>query len=144
LFTVARARTVDDLGIALISLVDLTERVRTQNQFQRLQADFAHAARISMLGELTASIAHELKQPLAAIAMNCDIGERWINRPVPELDEVRRTNRRIAVDARRAVDIVGRIRTMALRRGPHYTLEPLGALIDEALVFLRHEIDSCG
>jgi PAS domain S-box-containing protein len=142
LLTVARPRTVDDLGIALISLVDLTERVRAQDMLQRLQADFAHAARISMLGELTASIAHELNQPLAAIAINCQVSERWLNRPVPELDEVRDTNQRIAADAQRAVDIIGRIRGMALRRGPKYTLEPLALLIDEALVFLRREIQT--
>jgi PAS domain-containing protein len=64
-FTVARPRVANDLGIALISLVDLTERLRAQEMLERLQADFAHAASISMLGELAASIAHELKQPLA-------------------------------------------------------------------------------
>jgi len=144
LFTVARSRTADDLGIALISLVDLTERIRAQDMLQRLQADFAHAARISVLGELSASIAHELNQPLAAIALNCQVGLRWLDRAVPDVAEARETNQRIAVDARRALDIVGRIRGMAVRREPQHTIAPLDELIDEALVFLRQEVQSRG
>ena len=144
LLTVARPRTVDDLGIALISLVDLTERLRDQDMLQRLQADFAHAARISMLGELTASIAHELNQPLTAISINSRVSERWLNREVPDLGEVRYANRRVAIDVQRAVDIIGRIRGMAQRCGPKYTLEPLALLIDEALVFLRQEMRTRG
>ena len=144
LFTIARPGSAADLGIALISLVDLTERIRTQDMLQRLQADFAHAARISMLGELTASIAHELNQPLAAIAMNSAVGIRWLDRAVPDVGEAQRINQRIAVDARRAVDIVERIRGMALRRSPTRTAAPLDELIDEALIFLHQEIHSRG
>jgi len=144
LFTVARPRIADDLGIGLISLVDLTERIRAQEMLQRLQADFAHAARISMLGELTASIAHELNQPLAAIATNGEAGLRWLDRPVPNVAEVRESNTRIIADARRAADIVGRIRGMAVRRAPEHSLASLDELIDGALVFLHHEIQSRG
>ncbi|WP_313955685.1 AAA family ATPase [Paraburkholderia sp. BCC1884] len=142
LFTVARPRMSDDPGVAVISLVDLTERIRAQEMLQRVQADFAHAARISMLGELTASIAHELKQPLTAIALNSQAGLGWLNRPVPDLAEVRATNMRIIADARHATEIIGRIRGMAVRRAPERTLTSLDELIDEALVFLRHEVQS--
>ncbi|MBN3759330.1 AAA family ATPase [Burkholderia sp. Ac-20365] len=144
LFTVARPNSAEDLGIALISLVDLTERVRAQDMLQRLQADFAHAARISMLGELTASVAHELNQPLSAIAMNSSIGNRWLDRPVPDVAEARHINVRIAADARRAVDIVDRIRGMALRRTPKRAVAQLDELTDEALIFLTHELQSRG
>jgi PAS domain S-box-containing protein len=144
LFTIARPSSAEDLGIALISLVDLTERVRAQDMLQRLQADFAHAARISMLGELTASVAHELNQPLSAIAMNSAIGNRWLDRAVPDVAEARQINVRIGADARRAVDIVDRIRGMALRRGPKRAVAQLDELIDEALIFLQHEVQSRG
>jgi len=142
-FTVARPRPADDLSIALISLVDLTERIRAQEMLQRLQADFAHAARISMLGELTASIAHELKQPLAAIVTNCQAAQRWLDRPVPDIGEARQTNTRILADAHRAADIVSRIRAMAIRQAPKHTLVSLDELIDGALMFLRHEVQMC-
>ncbi|WP_223957693.1 trifunctional serine/threonine-protein kinase/ATP-binding protein/sensor histidine kinase [Paraburkholderia sabiae] len=142
LFTVARPRKNDDQGIAVISLVDLTERVRAQEMLQRVQADFAHAARISMLGELAASIAHELKQPLAAINMSGQAVLRWLNRPVPNLDEARATSERIMIDAQRAVNIIQRIRGMAVRDAPEHTLVSLAELIDEALGFLGHELQS--
>ncbi|BAN27824.1 AAA family ATPase [Caballeronia insecticola] len=144
LLTVARPGATEELGIALISLVDLTERIRAQEMLQRLQADFAHAARISMLGELSASIAHELKQPLAAITMNSALGTRWLDRPVPDVAEARLIGQRIAIDAKRAVDIVDRIRAMAVRRDAKRVAAPLDALIDEALVFLQHEVHAHG
>ncbi|MEM5365701.1 ATP-binding protein [Paraburkholderia azotifigens] len=140
LFTVARPRKNDDQGMAVISLVDLTERIRAQDMLQRVQADFAHAARISMLGELAASIAHELKQPLAAINMSGQAVLRWLNRPVPNLDEARATGERIMVDAERAVNIIQRIRRMAVRDTPEHTRVSLADLIDEALGFLGHEL----
>jgi PAS domain S-box-containing protein len=144
LFTVARPSSSEDMGIALISLVDLTERVRAEDMLQRLQADFAHAARISMLGELAASLAHELKQPLSAIEMNSAVANRWLDRALPEVHEARLINERIAADSRRAVEIVERIRAMALRRGPKRAVAQLDDLIDEALVFLRPEVQSRG
>lgn len=142
--TVARPRTGDDLGIALISLVDLTERLRAQEMLQRLQADFAHASRISMLGELAASIAHELKQPLAAIVTNGQAAQRWLDRPVPDVAEALTTNTRMVADARRAGDIVGRIRGMAVRQAPDHKLASIDELIDGALMFLRHEVQMRG
>ena len=143
-FSVARPRTANDLGIGLISLVDLTERIHAQEMLERLQADFAHAARISVLGELTASIAHELNQPLAAIVTNGQAAQRWLGRPEPDFAEVRGANTRMVADARRAVDIVSRIRSMATRQTPQHRLVWLDELIDGVLVFLRHEVQMRG
>jgi predicted ATPase/signal transduction histidine kinase len=143
-FTVARPRVTNDLGIALISLVDLTERLRAQEMLERLQADFAHAARISMLGELTASIAHELKQPLAAIVTNGNAVQRWLGRPVPEIAEARNSNSSMVADAHRAADIVSRIRGMATRQTPEHRLVRLDEIIEGVLVFLRHEAQTRG
>ncbi|MGF6724559.1 putative ATPase/signal transduction histidine kinase/GAF domain-containing protein [Paraburkholderia sp. GAS41] len=143
-FSVARPRTANDLGIGLISLVDLTERIHAQEMLERLQADFAHAARISVLGELTASIAHELNQPLAAIVTNGQAAQRWLGRPEPDFAEARGANTRMVADARRAVDIVSRIRGMATRQTPEHRLVWLDELIDGVLVFLRHEVQMRG
>ena len=135
---------IEGLPISLVSMIDLTERVRAQEELRRIQADFAHAARISMLGELTASIAHEVNQPLGAIVAGGEASLRWLARPKPDVREVRELTTRIVADARRASDVIGRIRAMATGRAPEQTLLSLDDVIREALHFLRHEVQSRG
>ena len=141
-YAVARVAGANMPGISLVGLIDITERVRAQQRLQQVEADFAHAARISTLGELVASIAHELKQPLAAITISGEAGLQWLNRPEPDLDEARKLTARMVADARRSADIIGRIRAMAVRRAPEQTPVSLDELIREALLFLRHEVQS--
>src|SRR5262249_31842068 len=141
LFMSARPQS---LPITLVGAFDLTKQVRAEEELQRLRADFAHAARVSMLGELTASIAHEVNQPLAAIAAGGQASLRWLARPTPDLDEVRELTKGVVADARRASDIIGRIRAMATRRAPEQTLLSLDDVIREALSFLRHEVEARG
>jgi ribose transport system substrate-binding protein len=139
LITIARS---DPPGMNLVGLIDISERIRAQQMLQRVQADFAHAARVSMLGELTASIAHELNQPLAAIAMHGEVGLHWLGRAEPNLAEVRESMERTITGARRAAEIIARIRAMAVRREPEQGLVSLDEVIREALLFLRHELQS--
>jgi PAS domain S-box-containing protein len=142
LFKVARPGTALDPAMSLIGLIDIAERVRAQEMLQRVQADFAHAARVSVLGELTASIAHEVNQPLAAIATNGEAGLRWLAGPQPDLAEVSEIIGEVVADARRASDIIARVRAMAVRQAPAKTLVSLDEVIREALLFLRHEIQA--
>jgi PAS domain S-box-containing protein len=130
-----------DAGMTLAGIVELTDLVRTQETLEKLQIEFAHAARVSTLGELTASIAHELNQPLGAIAVNCGASLRWLDRPTPDLDEVHALTKRSLVAARRAADIIDRVRAMAARRPPERVLVPLHDVILEASQFLRHEAE---
>lgn len=131
-------------GKLLIGVIDISERVRAQEMVQRLQAEFAHAARVSMLGELTASIAHEVNQPLAAIATNASAGLRWLNRPEPNLEEAKALIANVGADARRAADIIARVRDMAQHRKPTRASVQMNAVIGEALAFLRHELQHHG
>ena len=144
LFTASFPPDTMNKGTLLIGVIDITERVRAQAQLAQLQAEFAHAARISMLGELTASIAHEVNQPLAAIAASAAAGQRWLNREEPDLAEVKTLVARIAKDAARAADTIGRVRDMAMRRAPEPAALSLNGLVEEAMVFLRHEIQGHG
>jgi C4-dicarboxylate-specific signal transduction histidine kinase len=109
-----------------------------------VRTDYAHADRVSLLGELTASIAHEVNQPLAAIAASGQAGLRWLGRPAPDLAEVRELIERIVADARRAADVIARVRSMAVRKTPEQALCSLDDVIDEALLLLRHEVQSRG
>jgi len=131
-------------GKLLIGVIDISDRVRAQRQVHDLQAEFAHAARVSMLGELTASIAHEVNQPLAAISANASAGMRWLSRPQPDLDELRGINTRVVADAQRAAAIIARVRDMAMRRTPEARALPIGQVVEEALLFLRHESQGKG
>jgi PAS domain S-box-containing protein len=144
LFTACFPRESVGAGSLLIGVIDLTERNQAQAALHALQAEFAHAARVSMLGELTASIAHEVNQPLAAIATNASAGKRWLSRPQPDLDELRAINDRVIADAQRAAAIISRVRGMAERRAPEVGPLPINAVIEEAMGFLRHELQGRG
>lgn len=126
----------------LIGVIDISERVAAQETLRRVQAEFAHAARLSTLGELAASIAHEVNQPLAAIATNASAGLRWLDRPQPNLEEVRALATRISADARRAADIITRIRGMAVRGTAEHLPLSLAGVIEEAAAFLRHDMQA--
>jgi len=130
--------------ITLIGMADIGDRVKAQQMLSQLQADFAHAARISMLGELTASLAHEVSQPLMAIAANADAGLRWLNRPEPDLEEARDLTERIVGDARRASGIISRIRGMAGRRLPEPAMIDLNIIVEGTAKFLESQAQSSG
>ncbi len=142
LMTATRPGLITDPGVSLMSIIDITERVRAQEMLHRVQADFAHAARLSTLGELAASIAHELNQPLTAIAMNGEVGVRLLNHSEPDLAELRELTECVINDARRAAEIIARVRTMATGRPPEQTLLSLDEVIRETLLFLRHELET--
>ena len=95
-----------------------------------------------MLGELTASIAHEVNQPLAAIRTNAETGLRWLDGSEPNLTKTRELILRVLEDARRASDIVTRIRAMAVGRSPQPAILALRDVITESIAFLRHELQS--
>jgi len=143
LFTIARPEHVDsDAGLVLYGFIDITDSVRTREKLQEFQAELAHAARLSVLGELAASIAHEVNHPLAALAMNGQAGLRWLDRAQPNLSEASDAMRRIVADARRASDIIARIRGMASRRTPQQVSLALNGVIGEALQCVHHELQS--
>ncbi|MDO9440306.1 MAG: ATP-binding protein [Beijerinckiaceae bacterium] len=142
LFTASFPPDTMGKGTLVIGVIDISERKRAELDLQKLQADFAHAARVSMLGELTASIAHEINQPLAAITTNGEAGLRWLNRDTPDIDEVQQLTSRIVADARRAADIIARIRTMASNRTPEQAAGALNPIVADAIALLRHEIDA--
>jgi signal transduction histidine kinase len=144
LMTATRPGLTNEPGMSVMGIIDITERVRAQEMLQRVQADFAHAARVSMLGELTASIAHEINQPLTAIAINGEVILRLLDRSEPDTAEAREMTKSVVDDARRAADIIGRVRTMARRQAPEQNLLSIDEVISEALLFLRHEIQSHG
>ncbi|MDQ0512475.1 PAS domain-containing sensor histidine kinase [Ancylobacter amanitiformis] len=125
-----------------ILIEDITERRRTEVQLRRMQADYSHAARISTLGELATSIAHEIKQPLAAIITNAETGLRWLAKEPPNLEKLAQLTTRVAENARHANEILQRIRNMATKHEPSRARLRLEDVILEATLFVRHDIET--
>ncbi|WP_138465739.1 ATP-binding protein [Poseidonocella sp. HB161398] len=144
LFTACFPADTMNKGTLLVGVIDLSELVAAQQALARMQDEMAHAARVSMLGELAASIAHEINQPLGAIAAHAAAGQRWLDRDPPELDEVRALMASVGADACRAADIVGRVRAMASGHAPEPGPVPVNAVIADAVTFLNHEIRRSG
>lgn len=132
----------ETLDVTLLTFEDVTERLRTEAQLRQLQADYSRAARIATLGELASSIAHEVNQPLSAIAMNAETSLRWLAREEPNLDKVGQLTTRIAHSARHASEIVQRIRGMAARHLPEPVALDLNAVVEEALLFVHHDLET--
>lgn len=131
-----------ELDVTIFSLQDVTAQLQIEAQLRQLRADFTHAARISTLGELTTSIAHEVNQPLAAILTNAETSLRWLSREEPNLAKVKELTMRIAAGAHRANDIVQRIRGMAAKHQPERVALDINQVALESLLFLRHEIET--
>jgi C4-dicarboxylate-specific signal transduction histidine kinase len=90
--------------------MDTTERKRSEEALREAQAELARVARATTMGELTASIAHEVNQPLAAVVANANACLRWLAAETPDLDEARAAPKRIVRDGNRASDVIARIR----------------------------------
>jgi two-component system sensor kinase FixL len=142
LFSVTYPERPEHYDSSLITMLDIGERLRTEAQLRQLQADFTHAARVSTLGELATSIAHEVKQPLAAIVTNAETSLRWLRREDVSLSKLETLTTRVITNARRASDIVQRVRDMAVKHEPERTALDLNDIVEEALLVVRHDIDS--
>jgi PAS domain S-box-containing protein len=121
---------------------DISDRVRAEEQRERLrelEADLAHIDRVSMMGELAASIAHEVNQPLSGIVSNASATLRFLAADAPDLEEVREAVRDIARDGKRAGEVVARIRALTKRAaGPRERLD-LNETIREVLALVGDE-----
>lgn len=142
LFTATFPERPEQYDSALIMMMDIGERLKAEAALRQLQADFTRAARISMLGELATSIAHEVKQPLAAIVTNAETTLRWLARDDLDIARLQKLTSRVISNARRASDIVQRIRGMAAKHEPERTSLDLNDVVEEALLFVRHDIEA--
>jgi C4-dicarboxylate-specific signal transduction histidine kinase len=122
------------------AVMDVSETRKVQEALQATQAALAHAAQVATLGEMSASIAHEVNQPLAGIVTNGEAGLRWLGRQEPELGEVRGAMERIISDAKRASEVVQRLRALA-RKAPVKKLPlDLNDVIGESIALLQRQI----
>src|SRR5882724_4779967 len=140
LFTITFPRQPAKLNSVLVSIMDITERKRADEALHKTQAELAHVTRVATLGELTASIAHEVNQPIAAIVTNGNACLRWLTGNSPNLDEAREAARRIIRDGNRAGDVIGRIRTLLRKTGTEKELLDMNQVIREVVALAEGEV----
>jgi PAS domain S-box-containing protein len=121
------------------ALMDVTSARRAEARLHEAQAQVAHVARVTSLGALTASIAHEVNQPLAAIVSHGEASLRWLNRDVPRLDEVASSIRHVIANGKRASEVVQRVRALTGKTERHRSLLNLNDLIEEVVPLVRGE-----
>ena len=118
---------------------DITERKRAEEALRQAQTDLAHASRLTTMGEFTASLAHEVKQPIAAAVTDANTCVRWITRDEPDLKEAREAAWRIVKDAERAAEIINRVRLLFKKGAPQRELVDVNEVAREMIVLLGDE-----
>src|ERR1700732_3116488 len=131
-------------GVAFV--LDLTERKRAEERlrasaqrFLEAQMELAHANRVATTGQLTASITHEVNQPIAATVTNAQAALRWLDARPPDLDEVRQALARIVRDAHRAGDVIGRVRDLIKKAPPRTNSVDRNEAVREVIELIRGE-----
>ncbi|NLS18858.1 hypothetical protein HGP16_20135 [Rhizobium sp. P40RR-XXII] len=120
-----------------LSFSSLRERISLEQAKDGLQSDLARSARISLLGEMTASIAHEVNQPLGTIVASAEAGLRWLFRDEPDIAEVKLLLERIAKNGKRAADVITTMRAMASNKKSERLPTDINSVIEEAVLLLR-------
>jgi signal transduction histidine kinase/DNA-binding response OmpR family regulator len=121
------------------AVMDITERKRTEEALRQAQADLARVSRVTTLGELTASLAHEVRQPITAALTDANTCVRWLDRDLPDITEARAAAMRVVEDGRRATDIINRIRLPFTKGAAQRERVDMNDLVGEMIVLLRSE-----
>jgi PAS domain S-box-containing protein len=124
--------------------MDITERKRSEDTLDKMRLDLAHVSRISTLGQMAASIAHEINQPLAGIVLNGNASLRWLAGDPPHLGEAREATRRIVRDGQRAGEVITRLRSLFRREGIPSEQLAMNDVIQEVIAITRGEVQKGG
>ena len=121
---------------------DITERKRAEESLQQAQSDLARFNRVSLMGEMTASISHEINQPISGAITNANAALHWLAAEPPNVEEVRKSLERIVKDGHRASDVIGRVRALARKTPPHKDPLDINEAIGEVLALAERELQS--
>jgi PAS domain S-box-containing protein len=139
-----RAVPVRDVEGNLLRLVgtstDVHDWRQAQEALRNTQTEFAHMTRVMTMGELTASIAHEVNQPLGAIVTSAAAAARWLATKPPQMDKARRALERIANDGKRAAEVIRRIRALMKRQAPRKEWLDINETIREVLALAQYQL----
>jgi PAS domain S-box-containing protein len=134
-----RAVPLRDARGKILKWYGISTDIEDRERAKQLQADLAHINRVTTMGELTASLAHELKQPIAATVMNANVCFRWLKRDKPDLEEACAATKRIVEDQKRAADMIERLRSLYKKSPPKRELVQVNEIVHEMVVLMRGE-----
>jgi PAS domain S-box-containing protein len=126
------------------AIMDVSASKRAEQELRQAQAELAHVTRVTTLGELTASIAHEVNQPITGVITNAEAGLRWLRAEPPDLDEIRVILGGIIKDGRRAGDVIHRIRALVKKAPPRMARFDLNEAVLDVIALTRSELLSHG
>jgi C4-dicarboxylate-specific signal transduction histidine kinase len=132
-------------SLVITGLMEIKRRVeearnRSEDALRKAQSDLAHVSRVTTMGELTASLAHEVNQPIAAAVTDANTCLRWLNRDQPDLEEAREAASRTVKDATRAAEIISRTRLLFKKGTPQWELVDVNDTIRDMVALMRSEI----
>jgi PAS domain S-box-containing protein len=130
-----KSGSVDFVG----AVMDATERKRAEEALREAQANLARVSRVTTMGELTASLAHEIKQPITAAVIDANTCSRWLGRDLPDVPEARQAAARVIKDVTHAADIISRVGLLFKKGTPQMELLDVNEVIREMIVLLRSE-----
>ena len=122
------------------AVMDVTATKRAEDELRKTQTELAHVTRVTMLGELTASIAHEVNQPLAAAVANAEACLRWLDRETPDIAKARRSVEWVVNDSCRASDVIQRVRALANKADIEKVPLDVNTIVREVIVLMQHEL----
>jgi signal transduction histidine kinase len=138
-FTVFLVATLLVTGLMEMKRRAEQSRTRAEEALRQANSDLARVSRVTTMGELTASLAHEVNQPIAAAVTDANTCVRWLMRDPPDLDEAREAASRTIKDATRAAEIISRVRQLFKKGTPHRELVDVNEIIREMVALLRSE-----
>ena len=121
------------------ALMEVTAARQAQDALQTAQAELAHATRVTTLGQMSASLVHEVNQPLAAIVTNAEASLRWMSRPVPDIEEALAAVGRILKVAHSVSEVIRRVRQYSKKADPEMIQLDINGIAEEAITLVRHE-----
>lgn len=139
----ATAHTVADTstGIEFVGAVaDVTARKQAEAELHEAQSNLAHVTRVTALGELAASIAHEVNQPLAAVVTNAAACQRWLDRKPPDLKEAHETLETIINDGNRASEVIQRVRALVTKTRDQKAPLDINKVVNDVVSLVQHEL----
>src|SRR5438034_7458067 len=133
------AATLDTLASVADSIAQGIERKRTEEALRKAQGELAHVTRVMTMGELTASIAHEVNQPLTAVIANANASLRWLVVAAPNLDEAWDVVSRILRDGNRAGEVIARIRALIQKTDTEKVRLDINQTVQEVVILIQNE-----